>query len=321
MTRVTLTSWETSDVEADEMPAPPRILDQILQDIRPPTPPPEPPPPAPAILPPRARPNFSAAPSIAPAEPVASAPAPAAPPAGIEPPRRSGLLVAGLLVVLLLNLLLAAVIMVNLYRDQGDDMIAARPITPAPDATEPAAAPVPDIAPAAAPDPMELIDDILATMEEQPEREPPEPASPQTAAMDRPLSIAKLVLCRNVSGFGNYDPIPETNIRPRHIPYIQAYVEIAHPKPEPRDDGRHVYYMTQHTKLYRADVGPTQPLMDTSVSLVTGGMSPRQDFHATQHLQAPRTVPPGRYTLLVRVTDQISGESAVEETSFVVHPE
>lgn len=133
------------------------------------------------------------------------------------------------------------------------------------------------------------------------------------------LEIPKLVLCRGVTGFANYDPIPDAPLKPHHLPHIQAYVEIAHPKPEQRNDGRHIYYMTKSMKLYRSDIGPTEPVMDTALSLVVGGMSPRRDFFSAQPLQALRRVEPGEYTLLVRITDQISGESTSEETTFVIH--
>ena len=133
------------------------------------------------------------------------------------------------------------------------------------------------------------------------------------------LHIPKLVLSRDVSGFGDYQPIPDIPLKAHHFSYIHAYVEIADPKPERRDDGRHIYYLTKAVKLYRSDIGPTEPVMDTARSLVVGGMSPRQDFYSSQALQASRRIVPGEYTLVVSVTDQVSGETASEETTFIIH--
>lgn len=134
-----------------------------------------------------------------------------------------------------------------------------------------------------------------------------------------PLAISKLALCREVKGFGDYDLIPDDPLRPHHVPQIQAYIEIANPRPESRDDDRFVYYMTVAMRLYPSGDPFAEPLIDKAVSLVVNGTSPREDFHAAQPLQVNRRVGPGDYTLLVRVTDQISGETARMETRFRVH--
>ena len=139
--------------------------------------------------------------------------------------------------------------------------------------------------------------------------------------VERRLDISKLVLCRSVSDFGIYDPIPDTRITARHLPHMQAYIEIDHPEPEPRTDERYVYRLTKDVKLYETRVGPAEPVLDTAVSLVVGGFSPRRDFHSAQTLQPTRRVAPGDYTLLVRVTDQVSGRTASRETSLVIHPD
>lgn len=138
-------------------------------------------------------------------------------------------------------------------------------------------------------------------------------------AIPMPFGIAKLELCREVRGFAEYDLIPDIPLLPHHVAQIQAYIEVAHPRPEPREDGRYVYYMTVATRLYPAGDPFAEPLIDKAVSLVENGNSPRDDFHAVQPLQVNRRVGPGLYTLLVRVTDQISGETVRKETTFRVH--
>ena len=134
------------------------------------------------------------------------------------------------------------------------------------------------------------------------------------------LAIPKLVLSRSVNGFGQYEPIPDIPLTARHVPYIQAYIEMANPHPEVRDDDRFIYYMTQHTRLYRTDIGPSEPLLDTSVSLVIGGLSPRSDFHSVTTLTPTRRVQPGEHTLEIQITDQVSGQQASRRTTFTVHP-
>jgi hypothetical protein len=132
------------------------------------------------------------------------------------------------------------------------------------------------------------------------------------------LRIAKLELCRSVSGFGSYERIPAEGLLPRHLAHIQAYVEILNPKAQRHEDGRYNYFLTKSMKLYHNRIGPSEPLMDTAVSLAMGGFSPRHDFHATHPLQASGRIFPGDYTLVVRITDQISGEIAVAETGFTI---
>lgn len=168
----------------------------------------------------------------------------------------------------------------------------------------------PPTAPATVPEP------VMVPRPTQPE--PPEPTIPAPPAAD--LTIKKLVLCRSVGGFGQYEPIPDIPLTARHIPYIQAYVELTDARPEPRDDGRYIYHLTKHTRLYRTDIGPGEPLMDTSVSQVISGLSPRRDFHTVQALAPTRRVNPGQHTLEITITDQVSGHRATQSTSFMVHP-
>ncbi len=201
-----------------------------------------------------------------------------------------------------LNLLLLIMVLM-LWQDRTRltthliDPTTPGPTVPAPEAVPPG--PVMDIAPAP----------VVAP---EPEREAP-PATETVA-------INKLVLCRNVGGFGQYEPIPDIPLTARHIPYIQAYVELIGARPEPREDQRYIYYLTKHTRLYRTDIGPGEPLMDTSVSHVISGLSPRRDFHTVQVLAPTRRVNPGKHTLEIVITDQVSGQRSSRSTTFMVHP-
>lgn len=141
------------------------------------------------------------------------------------------------------------------------------------------------------------------------------PPSPPT------FTVPKLELIRGISGFGQYDRLPDAPLRPRHLPHIQTYVEMAHLVPEPRDDDRYNYYVSMRVKMYRADVGPSEPLMDTTVSHVFRGYSPRRDFYLTHALQSSRRIQPGEHIVAVRVIDQISRSVAQEQTSFVITSE
>ncbi len=250
-----------------------------------------------------------ALPELAPPPPDKELP-PSALPDFPAPPRSLQLspLMVGLILVILLNIVLGFWVIL-MVRERAD---RERPIPSQPPGTRITEA----SAPGAGPD--KAIPDKPDVVGQPGPKQPPSRAVEQPSAADA-LHIRKLVLCRSVSGFGHYEPIPNMPLRPNHFPHIQAYIEIAHPKPEQRKDGRYVYRMTKTMKVYRSDIGPTEPVMDTALSLVVGGYSPRRDFHSAQPLQTSRRIQPGEYILVVSITDQISGETITEDISFLIH--
>lgn len=128
-------------------------------------------------------------------------------------------------------------------------------------------------------------------------------------AASKDLGLPKLVLCRSVIGFSRYEAFTDAALKARHLPLIQAYVEIANPKAEVRDDGRHVYRLSEQIRLFRNST-PAAPIMDTTVSLTEVTMGSKHDFFAAQYLRPSRAAEPGDYTIEVRVTDQVSGQVA-----------
>ena len=297
----------------DPWPGPPKIVHRVLADLQTDpasgpaqepadeTPPANPEPVAPApppnairlpdATPPKAGlPPVAASPEAPPAEPVAAPPPPV--PAGSGTKRW---LAIGITLLVLFNAALVTFLAMLLLQER-----AIPPVPP--DASQPASTTEPD-----APPPP-------ATPTRTPRPAPDVP--PEREVPTRVLEIPKLVLCRSVREFGHYEPLPDAPLLPRHLPLIVAYVEIANPHPQPRDDERYVYYMTQSMRLYRTDVGPSEPLLDTTVSLVVGGASPRRDFHSEQPLHTARPVFAGEHTLAVRIFDQVSGQIATREITF-----
>ena len=183
-------------------------------------------------------------------------------------------------------------------------VVPAEPQVIAPPRDEPVASPPP------APPPEREVRETVAPAEELLE-DPTDPLPPT-------FTIPKLELIRGVRGFGQYDPLPDAPLRARHVPHMLAYVEMTNLVPEPRDDNRLTYYVSMRIKMYRADVGPSEPLMDTTVSNVFQGYSPRRDFFLTHALQSSRRIQPGEHIVAVRVVDQVSRAVAQSETSFVI---
>ena len=124
------------------------------------------------------------------------------------------------------------------------------------------------------------------------------------------LETRRVVLCRNVSGFGRYELFTEPSIRARYVPLLQVYVEFANPKAEIRDDGRYVYRLSQDIKMRSANKEDAAPLMDTTVSLTELSLSPRKDFFSAQYLRPTQPIPPGDYVIEVSLSDQIGQTTA-----------
>jgi hypothetical protein len=143
---------------------------------------------------------------------------------------------------------------------------------------------------------------------------------PQPVSIDPVMRIGKLVLCRAVSDFGIYEPVPDIPLEPKHLPFMTAYVEIEQAKPRRGASGRYTYEIKHAIKLYNMAFGPSEPLMDTAISELFTSQSERRDLHITQRLQASRRIFPGDYRLVVTVTDQVSGEMASTDTRFTIHP-
>ncbi len=213
----------------------------------------------------------------------------------------------GTALLIFFNIALIAFIAFILF---GRDQTTPPPTTELPPVTRPAPARPAEPAP---PPAIEEKPDLVPVVEERPEQ----PAAPSPTT----FTIPKLELIRGISGFGQYDRLPDAPLRPRHLPHIQAYVEMTNLTPEPREDGRFNYYVSMRVKMYRADIGPSEPLMDTTISHVFRGYSPRRDFHLTHALQSSRPIRSGEHVVAVRVVDQITRSVAQEQTSFVITSE
>ncbi len=294
--------------EKDDIPVPPKIIDQLMVDVEPEdvTPPPKTvgisEPPAEADKPILATTSESAGEADAPQVWESSSAA--------LTRRQRAFLLGGVGITVTVNILLVIlVVLMARERIHMNDLLPARG-DGSPHAesveTDPRISPVDDerkdsssLAPTGLPSDLEQI--------------------AQTRALHKTLEIPKLVLTRGVNGFGNYDPLHGTTLTAQNIPFVEVYVEIANPKHETRNDDRYIYHLTKYMKLFSSGSGPGEPLMDSAISLVKGGgTSPMRDIFSSQRLQPQQMLEPGEYTLTVRIADHVSGETATAETSFVV---
>lgn len=126
----------------------------------------------------------------------------------------------------------------------------------------------------------------------------------------RGLEAKRVLLCRNVTGFGRYEPVVEESIRSRHLPLVQVYVEFTGARPEIREDGRYIYRLSQGLRLRRVNRAEEPALIDTAISLTELSLSPRHDFFSAQYLRPEKPVPPGDYVVEIELTDQVTGARA-----------
>jgi len=140
------------------------------------------------------------------------------------------------------------------------------------------------------------------------------------------LSIEKMFFCSNYQSFGIYLLVPEPRFQVGQR--VKLYVELKNSTSEWRDNAYTIYHRSTLTFLgfdgkpvtfnYRGRIVSALPIdeerPDKSRSL-------RHDFAYHYEFQIPH-MPPGFYTLVLRVTDVPTGRSAERTVDFQVkHPE
>lgn len=126
----------------------------------------------------------------------------------------------------------------------------------------------------------------------------------QTLLTHADLEIPTVALCRKVTTFGVYDPIPTAALRPnRSIPVI-VYSELENFQSKKRDDD---FYQTLLSSRLEIFDGTGQSIWNEEQPKIEDlARQRRQDFFMAQLVEFP-PMPPGSYTLKVTVTDTLSG--------------
>ncbi|HPF99063.1 MAG TPA: hypothetical protein PLE77_03275 [Kiritimatiellia bacterium] len=131
--------------------------------------------------------------------------------------------------------------------------------------------------------------------------------------------ISKIVVCRDVGGFGIYDPFTSNQFSRRAMPLIQVYSELTHFTPQ-LEDTRYVIRFSEELALLNAaddsEVWKQHPVMSTDTS-----RSRKRDFYLAHYLRIPRSVEAGKYKVRVTITDQTTGAKAVGVTPIVITDE
>lgn len=130
------------------------------------------------------------------------------------------------------------------------------------------------------------------------------------------LSVPTIALCREVDGFGVYDPIePATFPSGREAPVI-LYCEVANFSSQ-KADGKHWETALSHTAtLYRDSGVPVWS--DKTTNVVDHSRNRRSDFFVVKMLRLPATLTPGRYVLKASVVDRQSNRMAEGSTTLTI---
>jgi len=148
-----------------------------------------------------------------------------------------------------------------------------------------------------------LVTTVSAAMEER--SEPLTLEMLQSALQDvldtQPLRIRHAELCRRVSGYGVYDPVPAAFVRGRPIRTI-VYIELDNFTSVERSPTQYEVQLSQELVLYNESDGAAVWSHDP-VRIVDKSRNERRDFFTVQLITLPAELNVGKYLLKVRITD------------------
>jgi len=135
---------------------------------------------------------------------------------------------------------------------------------------------------------------------------------------EKSLKISKLVLCRDITGFGKYERFPDNSFNIHQLPLVHAYVEIANLKSEPGPNHQYVIRISKDIRLISQSMSGEEVVMQTAMSATEVSRSIQRDFYISQLLNPPRDLQSGDYLLEVRINDKVSGETATASVPLTV---
>ncbi|MGB1126264.1 MAG: hypothetical protein ACPG4Q_13740 [Phycisphaeraceae bacterium] len=128
----------------------------------------------------------------------------------------------------------------------------------------------------------------------------------------QPLTIETLKLCREVSGYGVFEPFATTRFLAGRENPVVVYAEIENFKHVPREDGEYEVRLEQTIELFDA-AGQAVVWRSGPESMVDVSRNKRRDFFVVKRVDLPQRLPAGGYRLKVRIADKHSG-SICEQT-------
>ncbi len=187
--------------------------------------------------------------------------------------------------------------------DDVPEDATARPTPPAPTTAEPEPTPV---APS--------LPDALGTTEQaEPEDAASTAARPDEEGGPAPLTIEAAKLCRKIQGFGSYEPLKSSTLRPGRSALV--YCELGGLEYRADGDGFTASVATRVELIRPAD---DQKVWEVADGAVDHSPTKRRDVYVGTLVTLPETIAPGEYTLRLYQADSTSGRTASTEIPVTI---
>lgn len=132
------------------------------------------------------------------------------------------------------------------------------------------------------------------------------------------MKIRRLNFCNRIDGFGSFSVFPTSDFNAGQP--LLLYAEIENYRSELTSDGQYRSEFAAMIEFFRE--GETEPITSRNIQLPKIEdlcSAERTDYFQSYELTVP-TLSPGRYTLRLRVWDQLSLQSATTELPFDIRP-
>lgn len=132
------------------------------------------------------------------------------------------------------------------------------------------------------------------------------------------LKIRRMNFCNRIDGFGTFNVFPSSDFNAGQP--LLLYSEIENYKSELTDDGQYRSEFTAMIEFIRD--GETEPINSRTIRLPEIEdlcSAERTDYFQSYELTIP-SLSPGRYTLRLRVRDQLSLQTATSDLQFDIRP-
>ncbi|TWT65437.1 hypothetical protein Pla123a_49050 [Posidoniimonas polymericola] len=127
------------------------------------------------------------------------------------------------------------------------------------------------------------------------------------------LTVGHLRFCKEVYGFGAYEPLKQARFKPGEE--VKVYAEVANFKTVTTAEGEHTSLATSYRVLdqhgSRVDGGEVPVVNDYCASR-------RRDFHIQYGITLPRAIYPGEYVLELTLTDQLGDKIGHGTIDFTI---
>lgn len=163
---------------------------------------------------------------------------------------------------------------------------------------------------------MSVLLDAEATPDQRKRAAQAAPHQAEALALVRelgPLQVRNLAFCKQVYGYGAYEPIEDADFEAGQ--HVKLYAEVDNYRSESTENGYHTLLATS----YR--------VVDKHGGLVDSGEFPavedhcltrRRDFHITYGVTLPTAIYAGDYELEITITDQLGDKIGTETVPFTI---